>query len=187
MDLFRIENYKAVINKKDVLLIPEFKVMLELKYNIQKGDHQGRLRNRAFKEFTFIYFYVDYKSDYSNYTEKERKTESLKAAELPEDYEISKELEAAIEKYKELQETRALKLLNSANGAIDKIRLFYDGLDFTEEDSNGKLKHDPNRVLTSINGLSKTLESLEKLEKRVKQSLKQDLGVRGDGEGGFFE
>ena len=187
MELFRIENYKAAINKQDVILIPEFRVMMELKYNKQKGDHQGRQRHRALKEFTFLYFYVDYRSDYSNYTEKERRTESLKAAELDEEYNISPELEAAIEKYRDLQETRALKLLKSANNAIDKIRLFYDSLDFTEEDSNGKLKHDPNRVLTSINGLSKTLESLEKLEKRVKQSLKQDLGVRGDGEGGLFE
>ena len=186
MDLFRIENYKAIINKKDVMLIPEFKAMLELKYNTQKGDHQGRLRIRAHKEFTFIYFYVDYRSEYSNYTKEERKKESLAAAELPEDYVISNQLEKAIVKYGELQETRSLKLLSSANNAIDKIRLFYDNLDFTETDDNGKLKYDPNRVLTSINALSKTIESLEQLEKRVKQSLKQDLGVRGDNEEGFF-
>ena len=186
MELFRIENYKALINKTDVYLVPEFKAMLELKYNTQKGDHQGRNRVRAYKEFTFLYFYIDYRSEYNNYTETEKKAEALLAANLPEDYSFSKELKAAIKKYKELQETRILKLLNAANNAIDKIRIYYDNLDFTSTDNQGKPRHDPSKVLISINGLAKTIESLEKLEKKVKQSLKQDTGVRGDSEEGFL-
>lgn len=186
MDLFKIENFVAIINKKDVYLIPEFKALLELKYNKDKGDHDGRKRIRAHKEFTYIYFMWDYRSKYSEYSEKERHREALNASRLPEDYELSKELIAAIIVYKELNDTRILKLCRSAENMIDKLRLFWDSLDLNETDDNGKYRHDTNKIMANIRALAQTTKSLEDLQEQVKQKLKETSGTRGDQEEGFL-
>lgn len=118
MKLFRIENFQAVVNDEEVMLIPEFKAMFELKYNKGKGDHDGRKRVRAFKELTYIYFMADYGSEYANFSPKERHREALEAADLPEKYKISAILKKAMETYEKLQRTLSIKALSAVRNSL---------------------------------------------------------------------
>ena len=185
MKLFVLnEHYECEVNKDEVYLIPDFKALFELKYNAGKGDHDGRLRRRAKAELTYMYFFAAYESELRHLNEKERHEAALHYADLQEDYTISDELEQAIKTYLELQETRMLKLIKSAYGAIDKTRGFFDELDYHEKTANGGLLYDPNKIMSIINNLGKTEEGLQKLEERVKLSLANDSKVRGDKEEG---
>ena len=134
MKLFRLEDYEAKINKEEALLIPEFKALFKLKYNKGKGDVDGRKRIRGGKEITYIYFMKDYKSEHANFTNDERHSESLKDSELPANYKISKQLEAALEKYDKLQQTLSLKALSAVRnnlltsmGMVDTLELLMQG------------------------------------------------------------
>lgn len=185
MKLFVLnDKYQCEINKDEVYLIPEFKALFELKYNAGKGDHDGRLRRRAQAELTYMYFVAAYESELRHLNDVERHEAALHYAELPEDYEISQELETAIETYVNLQETRMLKLIKSAYGAIDKTRGFFDNLNYEDRTANGGLLYDPNKIMSIINNLAKTEEGLEKLEARVKLNLANESKVRGDKEEG---
>lgn len=184
MKLFILENYEAKINKDEVLLVPEFAALFELKYNKGKGDSDGRLRKRAHAELTYMYFMHSFTSELKEYSEEERHIESLHAAGLPDNYTLSDELKAACEKYVKLQETRSLKLLNSANIAIDRMRTYFETIDYTKTTANGSLVNDPNRVATTIGNLHKAIEAMDKLEKKVRLDLGEEAKNRGDQEEG---
>jgi len=49
----------VVLNDESVLLIREFKELLETNRNKCKEDKTGLKRLRAFKEFKYIYLYFD--------------------------------------------------------------------------------------------------------------------------------
>jgi hypothetical protein len=114
MKLFRLENYEIKLNKDEALLIPEFAALFTLKYNKKTaGDVDGRKRVRAFKELTYLYFMIDYKSEHVNYTNEERHVKSLEDSGLEENYTISKELRDAMQRYDQMQQTLSLKALSS--------------------------------------------------------------------------
>jgi hypothetical protein len=54
-------------------------------------------------------------------------------------------------KYEALQETRILKMLNSAYKAIDNLRIFFETIDLTETDSlTGKPIYNARDVISNI-------------------------------------
>jgi hypothetical protein len=52
-----------------LLLIKEFKDLLETKRNISKIDPKGLLKERAFRELSYIYLAIDWNSPYHSYDE----------------------------------------------------------------------------------------------------------------------
>jgi hypothetical protein len=52
----------------DLVLIDEFKKLLEPSRNKCKEDPSGLEHLRADREFTYIYLAIDWKSPYSNYS-----------------------------------------------------------------------------------------------------------------------
>ena len=55
---------KLRIDEYTILLIKEFKDLWDIERNKCAEDKQGTLRIKAFKEFTYIYLMLDYKSPY---------------------------------------------------------------------------------------------------------------------------
>ena len=178
--LFNIVDYVPVINKEELVLHEPFKTLLSLEYNKQPGDTQGRNRTRAFKELVYMYFAYDPSSDYINFSEEEKKAEAVKAANLQEDFEESEVLQQCIEIYTAVSKTRALKLLESTNKAIDALRGHYEAL--TPESIE-----DPSKLIASLRNLSGVVDSLHSLEDKVKKELKQSTDIRGDNEPGFIQ
>ena len=50
-------NLKVELNKAELLLIPEFSALIRRDRG-SEGDHDGRKKFHARKEFTFIYFLI---------------------------------------------------------------------------------------------------------------------------------
>ncbi len=184
LSLFVIEDYVPRLSDQ-ALLIKEFKALYTLGYNKRLGDTQGRERKRAIQECSFIYHCYDYRSEYSEYGEEERYKEALIAANLPEDYKFSPEFTACIDIFLSLQDTRMLKTLGVAEETLDKIRLYYQSVDFSEKDDKGALVHNPKNIMASITDLGNVNKKLSDLRKQVKAELKDTESLRGDHEGGF--
>ena len=187
MKLFKIEDYSPVPTE-EAYAIKEFNELLTLGYNKQKGDTQGRKRLRGIKELEFIFFFVDYRSEFAKYPKEERRIEALHAAGLDETYKISKELTAAITQYRKLQETRPVKLLNAARQAVDKMTEYFDSVELTIEGPNGTLIPNPDvqakDVMANLANLAKVLKGLDDLEDQIKTQEMQSQSLRGEAEPG---
>lgn len=180
------ENNEAELLREELELIPEFKPLLALNYNKQPGDVDGRKRVRATKEFTYIWFMHSNYSPYREYDDKERHEESLATALLPSTFTPSTELLLAIKKYKTLNESRILKLIRAAEAAIDKVKDYFNTIDFTKETSTGALVNKPTDVIRAIKELDGVSEGLEKLAARQRTEQNQFVSARGQQEVGWL-
>jgi len=196
---FELNKYRVVdLDKEWISTIKEFKKILTRDKG-SKGDIDGRKKLQATREFTFIYHYCDYASKFSNYSEDDKLKACQLNADLPDDFDYTKDedIVAAVKKYRDLQETPALKMLaeareglHSAHKVIRKIRYYLEeelaNLDFSniieedeEEGKNKKKKVDPVTKLTvSLQNLMKltnevapALKTIKELEEEVKLEL----------------
>jgi hypothetical protein len=180
MKLFKLDNEYNVMPEKDtVMMVPEFAALWTLRYNSDDKDADGRKRFRGRAELQYLYFFCDYQSEFAELSGPERKEAALNSAGLPETYRLSPELIAAEEKYQFMQETRELKLLKSAYGTIDKLRVYFDEVDVDDKNSKS--------LIDNIAKLGQVLEGLEKLEQRVKKKESKSGGHRGSAEKGFLD
>lgn len=218
VELFKIDPATRMVdlNKEWIGTIKEFKKILSRDRG-SKGDMDGKKKLQATKEFTFIYHFCDYASKFDNYPEEEKLKECLANSDLPLDFDYTKDddILAAVIRYKTLQESPALKVLNeakqglfTAHKVIRKIRkaletqleatdldeLFKD----TTEDPdkpNKKRIDDPitkiSKALKSLmeltNEVGPSLRAIKDLEEDVKKELGDQTGLRGDREKGIRE
>jgi len=205
MGLFREENHKILLDP-EVKLIPEFKA-------IQARD-KDRAKRNAFKEFVFIYFYTDFKSPYTIYDKDKRFKLSLKDAGLPEDTKLEGPLKKAVEKYRELQKTPAIRTLDTLRNALftslnavealnmylnERVAQVTQSRDPMDEDEDeDMLDADPTpdvaemvKAVTELVKLSKeipnVITTLGTVEEQVKKEQSESRRVKGGGGVNQFE
>jgi len=169
------KNNKVEIEPR-MLLIPEFKKVWE--------SDQSKFKAKATKEFAFIYFMGDYKSEYNIYgIEKEKAI----ANDIMEDekYIPPKSVIIAIKKYEDLQETFSMRYLKSVRETMNSLMKFYDELRFKSKSSNVS-SYDPTLVTKALKEVEIILEKVEKWEKKVKEE-EGNMQIRGGGKIGIFE
>ncbi len=183
MRLFKLtDNWQIELERPTVAAIPEFEVMLRLNYNKNisgrgDGDNKGQLRKRAKKEFLYIYFMYDYRSEYYPMDEQSRDSQSRESAGLDPKYKISEEMQVAIQRYIDMQDTKAIRLLKSAYKAIDKVQTYFNNV---ESDKAAE-------ILSNIAKLGSTVEGLRKLLEQVQKDEGTDQAIRGNQELGRNE
>lgn len=154
-DLITLDGTKAVPSPY-VLTIPEFKSL-------------------GTNELSAVYFFADYRSPYAVYGESERWDEitvSIKAVR-------SKKVDIAIRKYKELSETSAVKLLKAAKESITKLEKYFQEVDLTVTDDNGKPIYHAKDLISNLANMSKIVNGLDELEDIVKKHQQKDNPNRG--------
>jgi hypothetical protein len=127
------------------------------------------------KELAFIYFYVDHRSSYASYDEQERKDkliEELKIKSTP-------QLHAGLQKYRELSDTHATKLLKSARSAVNKLEKYFKDIDLTAMDENGKLLYQAKDLVANLSKIGEVIEGLDRLEELVQKQQAKDNPNRG--------
>jgi hypothetical protein len=162
MGIFHLDKNVVKIND-ELLLIPEFKEIWERDMSKDKG--------MAYKEFAFIFFLTDYKSVYTAYPLEEREDKIKKDFIRNEKWVKDAAVDAAIKKYDELQMTPVLRMLHSAKVASEKLSAYF-------------ISEDPeHRSYTSnLEKLGKIIESIDKLEDRVKREETSTSRIRGGGD-----
>lgn len=177
MNVFNYDslNKQLEINEPEIFLVREFKALLE------------RDKERAFKELTYIFLALDYKSIYSQYTEYERHEEALSDSGITEEMFNDSLFREACRKYRSLQDSnKSIKLLNAARNAADQFVDYFETIiDLNERDQNGKPVFSAEKVMKEMAQLSKVHEQLVALEAQVKQELEVQSGTRANVDEGF--
>lgn len=149
-DLLTLNN-NVVIPSAYALTIPEFEKLTA-------------------KELAFIYFFADHRSSYAAYDEVERRDklmEDLKVKSTP-------NLHAGLQKYRELADTHAIKLLKSARSAVNKLEKYFKDIDLTAMDENGKLLYQAKDLVANLSKIGEVIEGLDRLEELVQKQQAKD-------------
>lgn len=188
--LFDYDNskMKVVINTPDVLLIKEFQDLWTNERNKCKEDKTGEKKLLVFRELSYIYLAIDWRSPYQEWSERERHELALKDAQItPEEFE-NELFRAACRKYKAMQETSKIgSLLQSQLSLIERMRIYYDTMDFEERDQNGKPIFKMKDIQGEVAAMAKTIEGIQALKELHKKEQEQETSLRGDHEAGMFD
>lgn len=179
--LYDNSNNRIELNVPEILLIKEFKDLMQNERNICKEDPKGQYGLRAFKEFTYIWLAIDWKSIYSDYSEQERHQEALKDSGITESEFNDPLFRAACRKYRDIQESnRSIKLLKAAQTAVDNFIDYFNSVDPLERDpTTGKPIYKVKDIMAEMSTLSKVLDELQTLEGMVKKDLTDNSNMRG--------
>lgn len=166
----------VILNTADLALIDEFKTLIK------------RNKERADREFTYIYLAIDWKSPYSNYSEQERHQAALNDAHITEEEWNDPSFRAACRKYRALQESnRYVRLLHSAELVTDKIIDYFQNIDLEERDEQtGKYVNKVSDIQKAMENAAKQIESLKMIESLVKKEMTEQSQIRGGAVEGFM-
>ena len=189
-NIFQYDNMhnRVELNMPEILLVKEFSELVKCERNICKEDPKGTQGLRAFREFTYIWLALDWKSPYGDYSEQERHKEALNDSGITEEEFNNPEFRAACRKYRQLQESnRSIKMLQAAQNTVDNfIDYFNTVVDLSERDANGKPVFKTKDIIAEISSLSKVHEELKILEGQVKKEMMETSSIRGGATDGFL-
>lgn len=178
---------KAVLVTPDLVLIKEFKDLLEVERNKCKEDPSGLNHLRTDREFTYIYLAIDWKSPYSGFSNQERHVAALKDADLSEDEFNDPTFRAACRKYVALQDSnRYVRLLQASQEVTDKIIDYFQNIDLNSTDDQGKPLIKITDIQKAMDQSVKQIESLKMIEALVKKELSEQSQIRGGAVEGFM-
>jgi len=154
-DLITVSN-NVVVPSAYALTINEFKGL--------KGQELGA-----------VYFYADHRSPYAVYDSEER------VGKISQDLKVkfSPKVKGAIDKYKELSETSAIKLLKSARSSVTKLERYFDTINLNVLDDHGKPIYHAKDLIMNLSNMAKVVNGLEELENIVKKHEQKDNPNRG--------
>lgn len=165
----------VILNSADLALIDEFRTIIK------------RDKDRADREFTYIYLAIDWKSPYNGYSEQERHEAALQDAHITEEEFNDSSFRAACRKYRALQESnRYVRLLKSAELVTDKIIDYFNNVDLEERDEQtGKYVNKVADIQKAMENASKQIETLKMIESLVKKEIAEQSQIRAGATEGF--
>lgn len=190
MQIFIFDNATNSLRIDDysILLVKEFAKLWEPERNKCKEDKKGELRLRAYKEFTYIYLVLDFKSPYFKYLERDKHEAALADSGLTEEDLKDEDFLAAFRKYKEIQEEDPiLALIKTAYNTLYKMRVHLDSIDFSDVDADGKPIYKAKDVIADLKSISIARTELAALEQLHKTGLAAQEKTRGDQTPGAFD
>ena len=179
MELFELKEYNLTYSPQALALEP-FKKLWD--------RDKSKDKQIAIAELSFIYFFADYKSDFSDILDEHKRAEEiLDAISLPKGWKPDAAVYAAIKFYQDRSYTVTMRMLESAHKAINKLNKYFDNVNPLEKDSQGKLVHDAKKLVDTIGNLGKVVDGLKELEDRVKKEKEKKGRLRAGREKGLFE
>lgn len=192
MNIFSFNNQlnRVEINEAELLLIKEFSLLFGLERNKTKDDPTGVGKTRAFREFTYIWLMLDWKSPYADYPEQVRHNDVLLDSGLTQDEFDDPIFRAACRKYRELQESSIIvRMYQAAQNTAVKFIDYFNSIDPQERDPvTGKPIFKVKDIMAEVKGLSELVDNLKSLEAQVKKEQSgEDEDVLGDARSGTFD
>ena len=192
MNVFTFNNQlnRVEINEPELLLIKEFSLLFCLEINKTK-DYSTCLKNtKAFRQFTYIWLMLDWKSPYSYFPEQVIHKEVLADAGLTQEEFDDPIFRAACRKYRELQESSiTVKMFQAAQNTVIKFIDYFNSIDPQERDPvTGKPIFKVKDIMQEVKGLAEVNDNLKALELQVKKEQSGDGDdVLGDVRSGTFD
>ena len=88
-------------------------------------------------------------------------------------------VKAACNKYVELKETHAIKLLKAARSAVNKLKNYFEIVDLTDIDDNGRPIYQAKDLVANLSKMADVVNGLSKLEELVKKEQQTVSANRG--------
>ena len=190
LKIFQYDNVKnkVELNVPEILLTREFSALMDNERNITSSDKEGKFKERAFREFTYIWLALDWQSVYADYPEQERHQEAIKDSGLTETEFNDPTFRVACRKYRALQEeTRSIKMLKAAQNTVDKFIDYFNNIDPEERDlQTGKPIFKVKDIMAEISNLDKVHQELLILEGQVKKEIAETSSIRGGAVDGYI-
>jgi hypothetical protein len=170
MKVFDLIDNKVIIKPESLLIVPFSEIW--------KGD-KSKHKEKANKDITFIWFFCDFDSPYFNYEESERA--NLIKDQVLEDskYEITSLIQKAIDRYKELNLSPSMRMLDSAYSAIFKMDNYFKNIDFENDDID--------KVTRAITNMPKMIQAINEAKELCKKEQSTSERVRGGASLNMFE
>ncbi len=177
MNLFQIVDYNLQISEEAYALKP-FKKLLD--------NDKSKDKELAMKELAFVWYISDIKSDYICILDnKDKEKEIIKDLNLPKGWKINKDVQAAIDFYKDRSKTVSSTILENslfiANTLSDKMRKIVEN-----ETSDLSIK-DIESIAKGLTQMPSIVTSLQKLEQTVIKEQSEKSNNVGSQEKGLFE
>ena len=127
-------------------------------------------KNLTATELAFVYFMVDHRSPFAVYEWEQRLIE-VKISIFGEKSKFKPPLKVlgACNKYDELIETSAVRLLKAARESIGKLEKYFRFIDLHEMDDRGKPIYSAKDLISNLEKMGKVVDGLTKLEEIVKR------------------
>lgn len=189
LHIFQYDNAKdrVTLNKPEILLIKEFKELMDDERNICDEDPKGSKHLLAYKEFTYIWLALDWQSFYSDYSEQERHQAALQDSQLTREQFNDPKFRAACRRYRDIQESIiSIKLLKSSQEMVNKFIDYFHSLDPQERDpQTGKPIWKVKDIQAELTNLPKVIDQLKQVEGYVKKEMQEQSQLRGGAVDGF--
>lgn len=189
-DIFTYNNQlnRVELNIPEILLVKEFHDLLEPNRNKCKEDPTGKLGLRAFREFTYIWLAICWKSIYADYSEQERHQEALKDASITEEEFNNSEFRAACRKFRAIQDSnKSIRLLQAANEMVDKFIEYFKNADplMDRDEQTGKPIYKVKDIQAEMKNLVDVHDTMVQLENQVKKQLEEQSVIRAGARNGY--
>lgn len=174
--MFTLNNKNQVVISSEYLLIPEF--------NAIWLNDKTRHKEKAMKEFTYIYFVADFKSDYRRTGTKETIPKMVSEEVLldPTYYKkIPKRVTDAIEVYNKLQNVKSLQLFEMSENILEQTLAYLKEVDKdTIAENYDKIYKMQSKIPTLILEYEKHRKMVENEVQETKNKTKEqhELGDR---------
>jgi hypothetical protein len=180
MNLFEMNEGMLVVSP-EALTIQVFK-------KIWTRDKK-KSKQTAFNEFSFIYFFCDYKSDFADIMDEEEREKAIVESVIGPNSKWKPDaiVKQAMDFYIERSSTVTSVMLDDAKSAISKLSKFLRNINLEERDEKNRLIHNPKTIAGMIGEMSSIAENASKLEQKVKKELEEENNIRGNRKKNIFE
>lgn len=176
MRLLKVNDDLTLDILPEVLEIPEFKAIVK-RVKKCKGDNDGRLKLMAKKELAYVFHMASDEGPYFSYEPKER--HQRLANDLFEDHKWlpDEEVNKAIEKFKELNQTPSSKTVATIINALHKTNKIVDTLidemekNLEEEKYKQGVTNKQGQIVTGVEIMLGDIQSLLKAANEIPKSI----------------
>jgi hypothetical protein len=183
-----IQGPQKITWTKELLLIPGFDTMSELKFNVMDGDKDGRKRYYMDKVIKYIILMYKYNSPLSEMSEDQRHSNALRYVQLPDDWKPDEpRIQQAIKEFKLINDsTRELVLFKNVTANLEAAMSHINDVDYDKLDKLGKPIYDITKYIRAGNELLDTKDRYLKYKKELQTSAKAS-GAAGNRDKRMFE
>lgn len=180
MNLFEIKN-DVITYSNEALMLKPFRLLWD--------RDKSKTKSIAMAELSALFFYADYKSDFSDLLDEEEKLKQIISyvVGMPEDWTPDEDFNKAVEFYKERSKTISTKLLEDGRIGVNKVSDYIRNVDLQSTDKIGRLKFNAKQYGEVIKSLDEMTEALDKLDKRVKKEQMEKKSSSGSRNFNLFE
>ena len=143
-------------------------------------EDKSRKHEKFFEQMSYMYFMVDPRSPYQYIVSEEERSREIKMQEgLPEDWQPSDKLKAAMNLYASQTITTQALLLQSMRKGIGNLRAFLETADLTAMDDKGKPLYQVSSFTAALKQIPDLAKALADAEKALAKDFADEAQARG--------